>query len=162
MNGNSKEENVNKQDKEMYQLYEKGLPLLIRGMTEFHLLSEYGDTLLAAKQHNNGKLKFVTWEYDYDRSGVHYGNYFGNNYEAAKMDFTVRSGLMGRNRVLTGGELAVLYDSCVYRGRNDDSITCDDERKLRSVMEMLEDILPEHGQVRGQNQEPDQGDGYGI
>lgn len=153
---------MNKQDKEVFKLYEKGLPLLIQGMTDFHLLSEYGDILLAARQIKNGELEFVTWEYDYDRSGVHYGNYFGSNHEAAKMDFTVRSGLMDRNRVFTGEELAFLYDSCVFRGRNDEDITCDDERKLRSVIGMLEVILPEHGQVGGQNQEPERGDGYGI
>ena len=119
-----------------------------QGMTDFNLLSEYGDTLLAARQLKNGDLEFVTWEYDHGRSEVHYGNYFGSNHKAAKIDFTVRAGLMDRNRVFTEAELAVLYDSCVFRGRNDGSITYDDERKLRPVIEMLEDIRPEHDPVR--------------
>ncbi len=30
--------------------------------------------------------KFVTWEWNFDRQGVHAGHYFMENYEAAKLD----------------------------------------------------------------------------
>lgn len=36
----------------------------------------------------------------------------------------------------------MLHDACVFRGRNDDSISYEDEKMLHSVMEKVESNIP--------------------
>ena len=60
---------------------------------DYRILADFGDAVLAGHPTERG-VQFVTWEWDFDRKGVHQGHYFQDNYEAAKRDFTVRSGLV--------------------------------------------------------------------
>ena len=55
----------------------------------FKVLADFGDAVLAGQLGKKG-ARFVTWEWDFDRQGVHAGHYFMENYEAAKQDFAVR------------------------------------------------------------------------
>ncbi|MFQ7453577.1 MAG: hypothetical protein ACLRNQ_21685 [Flavonifractor plautii] len=43
--------------------------------------------------------QFVTWARDYDRSGVNNGHYYMEDYQGAREDFALRSGLVARERV---------------------------------------------------------------
>ena len=38
--------------------------------------------------------QFVTWIWDYDRTGVSHGHYYEDDFQSAKQDFAVRSGLI--------------------------------------------------------------------
>lgn len=129
--------------KERYDLYLNAKPLDCEGVRDFRLISEFGNHLLAAKQSKDNEIRFVTWQYDYDRSGVTLGHYYETNYEGALKDFTVRSGLLDENQLFTEEEMAVLYQSCVFRGKHDDDLTFDSERKLQDVIEKLEGNLPQ-------------------
>ena len=60
---------------------------------DYRVLADFGDAVLAGHPSERG-VQFVTWEWDSDREGVHHGHYFQDDYEAAKRDFTVRSGLL--------------------------------------------------------------------
>lgn len=146
--------------KERYDLYLNAKPLDCEGVRDFRLISEFGNHLLAAKQSKDNEIRFVTWQYDYDRSGVALGHYYETNYEGALKDFTVRSGLIDENQLFTEEEMAVLYQSCVFRGKHDDDLTFDSERKLQDVIEKLEGNLPQ--EVITQQTVQEQEDEHGI
>lgn len=146
--------------KERYDLYMNAKPLDCEGVRDFRLISEFGNHLLAAKQSKDNEIRFVTWQYDYDRSGVTLGHYYETNYEGALKDFAVRSGLIDENQLFTEEEMAVLYQSCVFRGKHDDELTFDSERKLQDVIEKLEGNLPQ--EVVTQQTVQEQEDEHGI
>lgn len=58
--------------KQAHDHYADARPLAADGLgTEdgYRLISEFGGALLAANQGNDNEVRFVTWEYDYDRKG---------------------------------------------------------------------------------------------
>lgn len=146
--------------KNRYDLYLTAKPLDCEGVRDFRLISEFGNHLLAAKQSKDNEIRFVTWQYDYDRSGVTLGHYYETNYEGALKDFTVRSGLIDENQLFTEEEMAVLYQSCVFRGKNDDDLTFESEQELHTVLEKLESNLPQQSIAQEAVQE--QEDEHGI
>lgn len=146
--------------KERYYLYLNAKPLDCEGVRDFRLISEFGNHLLAAKQSKDNEIRFVTWQYDYDRTGVNLGHYYETNYQGALGDFTVRSGLLDENRLFSEDEMAVLYASCVFRGRHDDDLTFESEKELQAVIEKLESNLPQ--QSMAQEAAPEQEVEHGI
>lgn len=146
--------------KERYDLYLNAKPLDCEGVRDFRLISEFGNHLLAAKQSKDNEIRFVTWQYDYDRSGVTLGHYYETNYQGALKDFAVRSGLLDENQLFTEEEMAVLYVSCVFRGRHDDDLTFESEQELQAVIEKLESNLPQ--QSIAQEAAREQEDEHGI
>lgn len=146
--------------KERNDLYLNAKPLDCEGVRDFRLISEFGNHLLAAKQSKDNEIRFVTWQYDYDRTGVTLGHYYETNYQGALKDFTVRSGLIDENQLFTEEEMAVLYASCVFRGRHDDDLTFESEQELHTVIEKLESNLPR--QSISQENVQEQEDEHGI
>ena len=145
--------------KERNDLYLNAKPLDCEGVRDFRLISEFGNHLLAAKQSKDNEIRFVTWQYDYDRTGVTLGHYYETNYEGALKDFTVRSGLIDENQLFSAEEMAVLYASCIFRGRHDDDLTFESEQELHTVIEKLESNLPQQSiaQEAAQEQEDEHG-----
>lgn len=85
---------------------------------DFRLLAEFNGIVLAGQElERDWGYKFVTWRRDGDGTGVAHGNYYHNGYEAAKLDFACRSGLVQENRQFTDEQLAELY-RCVYETLN--------------------------------------------
>lgn len=145
--------------KERNDLYLNAKPLECESVRDFRLISEFGNHLLAAKQSKDNEIRFVTWQYDYDRTGVTLGHYYETNYQGALKDFTVRSGLIDENQLFTEEEMTVLYQSCVFRGKNDDDLTFESEQELHTVIEKLENNLPQQSiaQESAQEQEDEHG-----
>ncbi|MFI3238759.1 MAG: hypothetical protein R3Y47_12175 [Lachnospiraceae bacterium] len=129
--------------REMYYLYEHGEPLPFDSITDYHIASAFGQSILAVKLNKNHDFCFTTWDYDYERKGVCYGHYFETNYEGAKLDFLYRSGLLDESKELKQEERAMIYDCLVYRGINDNDISFDDDQLLNKVIEKFEEALPE-------------------
>ena len=146
--------------KERNDLYLNAKPLDCEGVRDFRLISEFGNHLLAAKQSKDNEIRFVTWQYDYDRTGVTLGHYYETNYEGALKDFTVRSGLIDENQLFSAEEMAVLYASCIFRGRHDDDLTFESEQELHTVIEKLESNLPQQSTAQEALQEHE--DEHGI
>ena len=68
--------------------------LKVGGLTgDYRILADFGDAVLAGHPSERG-IQFVTWEWDWDREGVHHGHYFQNGCEEAKHDFVRRGGLL--------------------------------------------------------------------
>ncbi len=138
--------------KERYDLYLNAKPLDCDGVRDFRLISEFGNHLLAAKQSKENEIRFVTWQYDYDRTGVTLGHYYETNYQGALKDFTVRSGLIGENQLFSEEEMSALYGACIFRGKHDDTLTFESEKVLEAVMKKVEDNLIQ-GMVQPQQED---------
>ena len=92
-------------------------PLLhASGLSEkFHLLADFGGAVLAGRELENGwGYQFVTWIWDHDRTGVSHGHYYEENFQGAKQDFAVRSGLISKAQLFSPEELTQLYRATDY------------------------------------------------
>ena len=92
-------------------------PLLhASGLSEkFHLLADFGGVVLAGRELGNGwGYQFVTWIWDHDRTGVSHGHYYEEDFQGAKQDFAVRSGLISKAQLFLPEELTQLYRATDY------------------------------------------------
>ena len=103
---------------------------------------DFGDAVLARRSCKTG-AKFVTWEWDFDRQGVHAGHYFMENYEAAKQDFAVRAGLVESQRLFSDEQIAVIKNVCEFALEDDATLSYAEEKQLHSVQEQIELLLPQ-------------------
>ena len=91
--------------KEYMRIFDRAPALKAVGLDDtYKVLADFGDAVLAGRSCKTG-AKFVTWEWDFDRQGVHAGHYFMENYEAAKKDFAVRAGLVESQRLFQTSSL---------------------------------------------------------
>ena len=111
----------------------------------FKVLADFGDAVLAGRSCKTG-AKFVTWEWDFDRQGVHAGHYFMENYEAAKQDFAVRAGLVESQRLFSDEQIAVIKNACEFALEDDATLSYAEEKQLQSVQEQIELLLPQQTQ----------------
>lgn len=82
---------------------------------EFHLLADYGGAVLAGRElENRWGYQFVTWIWDHDRTGVSHGHYYEEDFQGAKQDFAVRSGLISKAQLFSPEELTQLYRATDY------------------------------------------------
>ena len=118
---------------------------------DYKILAEFDDTVLAGRMSKNG-ARFVTWEYDFDRRGVHAGHYFMQLYEGAKQDFAARAGLVNRQRLFSDEQLAVIRKACAFSLEDDVTLSYAEEKLLRSVQEQIGQLFPDT--VQEQEQQP--------
>ena len=91
--------------KQSMRIFECAPALKAIGLEDtYKVLADFGDAVLAGQLGKKG-AQFVTWEWDFDRQGVHAGHYFMENYEAAKQDFAVRAGLVESQRLFQTSSL---------------------------------------------------------
>ena len=122
--------------KEYMRIFERAPMLKVVGLEEsYKVLADFGDAVLAGRSCKTG-AKFVTWEWDFDRQGVHAGHYFMENYEAAKLDFAARAGLINE-------QLAVIRNACEFALEADATLSYGEEKQLQSVQEQIELLLPQ-------------------
>ena len=88
-------------------------------------------------------VQFVTWEWDFDREGVHHGHYFQDDYDAAKRDFTVRGGLVPKDALFEPEQLAEIYRALAFVREQDETLSCGRDRDLAELMEQVGKSLPE-------------------
>lgn len=82
---------------------------------EFRLLADCGGAVLAGRERGQGQgYQFVTWIWDFDRLGVSHGHYYEGDFQGAKQDFAVRSGLISRAQMFTPEQLTELYRATDY------------------------------------------------
>lgn len=109
-------------------IMENAPPLKARDLDgDYRLLSEYGDTVLAAQPSKYG-VQFVTWEWICDHKSLWQGHYF-QDYERAKRDFATRSGLVQADRIFSDEQLTEIY-RCVHETLDGDYPITDERQKL--------------------------------
>ena len=134
------------QVKEYMRIFERAPALKAVGLQDtFKVLADFGDAVLAGRSCKTG-AKFVTWEWDFDRQGVHAGHYFMENYEAAKLDFAARAGLINEQRLFSDEQLAVIRNACAFALEDDATLSYAEEKQLHSVQEQIELLLPQQTQ----------------
>ena len=132
--------------KEYMRIFECAPALKAVGLEDtYKVLADFGDAVLAGQLGKKG-AKFVTWEWDFDRKGVHAGHYFMENYEAAKLDFAARAGLINEQRLFSDEQLAVIRDACEFALEDDATLSYAEEKQLQSVQEQIERLLPQQEQ----------------
>ena len=145
---------------EVYEYVEamENAPLLhASGLREsFHLLADFGGAVLAGRERENGQgYQFVTWIWDYERRGVSHGHYYEGNFQSAKQDFAIRSGLISRAQLFTPEELTELYwatDYLLEEGPEPDSVQLKAIQTARTkieytVADLQTRLEPEQGQA---------------
>ena len=134
------------QVKEYMRIFERAPALKVAGLEDtYKVLADFGDAVLAGRSCETG-AKFVTWSWDFDRRGVHAGHYFMENYEAAKLDFAVRAGLIKEQHLFSDEQLAVIRDACAFSLEDNARLTYAEEKQLRSVQVQIGILLPEQEQ----------------
>ena len=135
--------------KEYLRIMERAPTLKAVDLDEnYKILAEFDDTVLAGRMSKSG-ARFVTWEYDFDRRGVHTGHYFMQDYESAKQDFAVRAGLVESQRLFSDEQLAVIQNACEFALEDDATLSYAEEKQLHSVQEQIELLLPQPEQEQG-------------
>lgn len=109
---------------------------------DYRILADFGNAVLAGHPTERG-VQFVTWEWDFDRKGVHQGHYFQDDYEAAKRDFTVRSGLVPKDALFEPEQLAEIYRALRFVREQDESLSFGRDQELAELMEQVGKSLPE-------------------
>lgn len=108
---------------------------------DYRILADFGDAVLAGHPTERG-VQFVTWEWDFNREGVHHGHYFQDDYDAAKRDFTVRSGLVPKDALFEPEQLAEIYRALRLVREQDERLSFGRDRELAELMEQVGGLLP--------------------
>ena len=109
---------------------------------DYRILADFGDAVLAGHPSERG-VQFVTWEWDWDRKGVHHGHYFQNGYEEAKHDFVRRSGLLPREALFEPEQLAEMHRALAFVCEQDEGLSIGREKEIKTIMEQIKCLLPE-------------------
>ena len=109
---------------------------------DYRILADFGDAVLAGHPTERG-VQFVTWEWDWDRKGVHHGHYFQNGCEEAKHDFVRRSGLLPREALFEPEQLAEMHRALAFVCEQDEGLSIGREKEIKAIMEQLKCLLPE-------------------
>ena len=121
---------------------------------DYRILADFGDAVLAGHPTERG-VQFVVWGWDWDRRGVHQGDYFQGDYEAAKHDFTMRSGLVPKDALFDAAQLSELYHALAFVRERDESLSFGRDQELKELTEQVGSLLPES--ALRQRDAPEQG-----
>ena len=112
---------------------------------KFKLLADFGGTVLAAKETADG-VHFVTWAWDHDRKGVTLGHYYNGNYEGAKQDFALRSGLIDPLKFFTDEQLAEIARCCGDTLTGSYELEDQQYKSIEDIQEQIFRILPDQAE----------------
>ena len=108
---------------------------------DYRVLADFGSAVLAGHPTECG-VQFVTWEWDFDREGVHHGHYFQDDYDAAKRDFTVRGGLVPKDALFEPEQLAQIYHALSFVREQDETLSFGRDQELAELMDQVGGLLP--------------------
>ena len=128
---------------EYMRLMETAPPLKATGLDgSYRMLADFGGAVLAGHPTKRG-IEFVTWEWDYQHTGMWQGHYHGGSYVGAKRDFAVRAGLIPQEMVFSEEQLADLCRCCRQALTSpESSFTYEDEQRIDAIQEQIERLCP--------------------
>ena len=131
-----------KMTSEYMAILETATLLKASGLTgDYRVLADFSSAVLAGHPTERG-VQFVTWEWDFDREGVHHGHYFQQDYDAAKLDFTLRSGLVQKDALFEPEQLAQIYHALSFVREQDETLSFGRDQELAELMEQVGGLLP--------------------
>jgi len=107
---------------------------------DFRLLAGFGGTVLAGRETEYGYM-FVTWERDYEGTGVLNGAYHLDGYAKAKQDFAIRSGLIEKQRLFSDAQLLAVYQGINEVFDAGCNLTQENEKSLIGIQKQIEGLL---------------------
>ena len=110
---------------------------------DYRILADFGGTVLAGSPSKYG-VQFVTWDWDYDRTGVVHGHYFMENYDGAKQDFATRSGLIQKEQLFSPEQLTEIFRCCADSVDEDFfELTDTQEEMIRGIQQQIRACVPD-------------------
>ena len=110
---------------------------------DYRILADFGGTVLAGSPSKYG-VQFVTWDWDYDRTGVVHGHYFMENYDEAKQDFAIRSGLIHKEHFFSTEQLIEIYRCCTDSvNEHFFELTDKQEEMIRGIQQQIRVCVPD-------------------
>ena len=111
---------------------------------EYRVLAEFDNVVLAGHRREGGYgVEFITWERIKKGTGLGQGNYYENDYAAAKQNFAIRSGLIPSALLFTPEQMAVIFDAAQNMTAEGFVSNPKQEKLLEQVMEQIEEVVPE-------------------
>ena len=133
---------IAKMTTEYMAILETATLLKAGGLTgDYRVLADFSSAVLAGHPTERG-VQFVTWEWDFDRKGVHHGHYFQDDYDAAKRDFTLRSGLVPKDALFEPEQLAEIYRALAFVREQDETLSFGRDQELAELMDQVGGLLP--------------------
>lgn len=109
----------------------------------FHLLADFGGAVLAGREREKGLgYEFVTWIWDYNRTGVSRGHYYNDSFREAKQDFAVRSGLIPKAQLFTPEQLTELYRATEFFLDDGPEPSSGQMQSLQEARRKIEYVVP--------------------
>ena len=108
---------------------------------DYRILGQINDTVLAGHFTRFG-VQFITWDWNQDHTAVSNGCYMLGQYEEAKHDFAVRSGLVPQEMFFTPDQIRGLDLCCASALAHDDTITFEQGLLISELREQLREIEP--------------------
>ena len=134
------------------KLLETAPPLKAESLADgYRVLAEFNGTVLAGKKTLLG-AQFVTWAWDYDRRGVSNGHYYMEDYQGAREDFALRSGLVARERVFDREQLEGLRQAVQGFLYGEGPASYHQELQCRRLLDQITAQLPERTQDQMQSE----------
>ncbi len=140
--------------REYMTLLEQAPPLQAQSLTgNYYLLADFNGTVLAAHPTRLG-IHFVTWDWNFDHTALNQGKYFQADYEDAKQNFAIRSGLIPEQKIFDQEQLIEIYQCCSDTLDAGLDLTYEQEQRIKSVQEQILNGTPnvqEHITEQGQH-----------
>lgn len=112
------------------------------GLSEpYQSLAEFNGTVLAGRLTEKG-AKFVTWDWDFNHTGLNHGHYYEGDYVGAKRDFAIRSGLIPDERQFTTEQLIEVYQQSAYI-RFSCSLPAKQEQTIEQIQQRIQELVPD-------------------
>ncbi|MEA1975955.1 MAG: hypothetical protein U9N10_10580 [Bacillota bacterium] len=128
--------------KEYIIAFENAEDLKVEGLRDgYKKLMDYNGYVFAMCETNH-EYEFVTWQYSYDGKAVNFGHYF-TDYENAKENMVTRCGLIDKSKMFTETEMKLIYTNLISYVGLDPNIEYKNEKAIGSVLDKIEDIVPE-------------------
>ena len=124
---------------------------------EFHLLADFGGAVLAGIElPKEWGYQFNTWIWNYDRTALLYGHNYMGDFQSAKQDFAVRSGLISKAQLFSPEELTELYRGTDYLLDEGPELEDVQLKALQTARTKIEYTVPDLTDrlEQGQEQEP--------
>ena len=110
---------------------------------DYRILADFSGTVLAGTPSKHG-VQFVTWDWDYDRTGVVHGHYFMENYDAAKQDFATRSGPIQTEQLFSPEQMTEIFRCCADSVDEDFfELTDTQEEMIRGIQQQIRACVPD-------------------
>ncbi len=140
------------------KLMEAAPPLKASGLEgDYRLLAEFGNAVLAGHPTGHG-VEFVTWERDFDRTGLLWGHYYGEDYEKARLDFATRSGLVEKARFFSMEQITEIYHTVHETLESGYPLMPERERLLEGIAGQIERTIPALGETEHLSNRQEQAD----